>query len=154
MICHWSASTGDVLSLVYPEGLTRTHSPAKVSNIQSKIWERKKNFDLYGIKIMIINHIHYLGCMTIDVRYVAGSNPSEIIWCYVMWKRTSYTLPSSIMLTMGTGVRWKLPWDGGRGGGWTDFMRLHSPEKDVTFDFIFINYQIYDQKLNFRETLG
>lgn len=107
----------------------------KYPTFNQKYEKGKKNFDLYGIKIMIINHIHYLGCMTIDVRYVAGSNPSEIIWCYVMWKRTSYTLPSSIMLTMGTGVRWKLPWDGGRGGGgWTDFMRLHSPKKDMTFE--------------------
>lgn len=89
MFCHWSASTGDVLSLVYPEGFTRTHSPAKVSNIQSKIWERKKKTTLtytgtFGIKIIIINHMHYLGCMAIDVKYVGGSNrlkSSDTVCC-------------------------------------------------------------------------
>lgn len=95
----------------------------------------KKNFDLYGIKIMIINYIYYLGCMIIDVRYVVGLNLFEIIWCNVMWKCILYILFLFIMLIMGIGVCWKLFCDGGReGGGWIDFMCFYSLKKDMIFE--------------------
>lgn len=128
MKIYWSLISIDwwrPLHCIARETHTDTQPCKSIQHSIKNMRKDKKNFDIYGIKIMIINHIHYLGCMTIDVRYVAGSNPSEIIWCYVMWKRTSYTLPSSIMLTMGTGVRWKLPYDGGRGGGGLN--RLYAP---------------------------